>query len=103
MIESKHTPTPWHKSAIYPQTLEGPGDRPTLSTSGYSRNTGSSDVHAENEANFEFVYRACNAHDALVEALEKALDLVDLYAPADLLGGTAHTSIRAALALAKGE
>ena len=62
MSDAKHTPTPWfHCGAEIGMATE---------TSGYGVATATDTNFAQAEANAEFIVRAVNAHDAMLEALK---------------------------------
>ena len=93
MSDTQHTPVPW--------SLE------------YRRWITSGDVYiarihdvskigeAEAVANAEFIIRACNSHDALLEALEMALRMMEGESLDEQFDGEAEV-IRDAIAQAKG-
>jgi hypothetical protein len=63
-MKSKHTPTPWkedHQGGLY---IEGKNGE-------YIAEVESEGGREEQFANAAFIVRACNAHDALVEALQE--------------------------------
>ena len=57
----------------------------------------------EDEANAEFIVKAVNCHDELVEALESLLGYEDDPPPPGTYGYVIYANARAALAKAKGE
>lgn len=92
-MSTKHTPTPWK---------EGKSSAPMteciiLSESGYViGEVYNCQDNPENTANAAFIVRACNSHDALVEALAQCID--------NLQGsGYDLSPYREVLAQAKGE
>jgi hypothetical protein len=106
-MESKHSPLPWtychNGGGTWP--IIGERDRATVAV--VTPQMAGDD--AEHEANAAFIVRACNAHDALVEACEKALFAVQDGADAALheYGVNAWNDtlnkLREALKAAKGE
>jgi len=68
-MSTKHTPTPWtcDTQAIYQPPL-GPGRGPVMLASSPTR-------YPERDANMAFIVTACNAHEALVAALEGLLPM----------------------------
>ena len=96
-----HTPTPW--------TVE-PGDSILKILSGGHRIADVGDAPywqrftAEHEANAAFIVRACNAHDALVAALDEMLtshSMENVGVKASMCRLNAKKQARAALARAK--
>ena len=89
---SEHTPTPWHIGPYYKQDIESPTGHIATCRS----------VPA-GEANAEFIVRACNAHDALVEALREIQTLA-AYMQSDQtgrkllekIGGKCQSALKAA-------
>jgi hypothetical protein len=70
-MEAKHTPTPWrikygHPCVILPMNEQN-ARRAAIAQCALSHGLG--DARLEDEANADFIVRACNSHDALVEAL----------------------------------
>jgi len=65
-MEPKHTPLPWFNETecLIPR-IYGPGHCPVASSN--------IPIKEIDEANAEFIVRACNAHYELVEALEQAM------------------------------
>ena len=106
MTNAKHTPGPWqgymeNKTAY----IESKADQKIIASCGIT-------TSPESKANAAFIVRACNSHDALVEALEaleaRALEMRKLINPktwSDLesMATVEIINARAALALAKGE
>lgn len=72
----KHTPTPWifreqgDANQFCILTKDGGGWVLGLLHNGEP-------LHAQQEANFRFILRACNAHDELVAALETVTELLE--------------------------
>lgn len=64
--ETQHTPTPWKVSGGDNCLIETLGGEPLLES-------GLAPVWQDSEANAAFIVQACNAHTALVEALEFAI------------------------------
>lgn len=99
----KHTPTPWARCA--PDDCAIMANREIIATTFQGR-----DDYEENyerrEADAAFIVRAVNAHDALVEALEKAHSFIWSLSDADPDDRAEvhklEASTFAALALAKG-
>lgn len=85
-METKHTPTPW-TVGYASLSVEGKTEKGVmkiLDIRGWGHLTGRghgalglSDEQGKQvqEANAEFIVRACNSHDALVEALEKIANM----------------------------
>lgn len=99
MTNSQHTPTPWRsdRRASY-RVVAGEDD--TVATTGHQSN-----LHDQWQSNAVFIVRAVNAHEALVEALERLLVAADQIS-LDANSGQADEAIYnaiAALKLAKGE
>ncbi len=111
---NKHTPTPWQAQpplenedglAIIGLQLDEDGTPLFTPTNGLVAVTCQSPVEFDEgdytraAANAAFIVRACNSHDALLEALEALTEIVD-----DQLGGDFPEPLakaRAAIALAK--
>jgi hypothetical protein len=75
MTETKHTPTPWYWE--HNPNGHGPYVRATNGTkrkiaATWCQNQSPVSNIKQNEANAEFIVRACNAHDNLVAALDAA-------------------------------
>ena len=113
---SKHTPGPWVASTPYhagptrelamltftiTHPWSTPGNPHGESLVGHLR-TGASYRHDEDvqQADVEFLLRACNAHEGLVAALELAIEQLDRCGEGSC-GQTAE-ALRAILAKAKG-
>lgn len=103
---SKHTPTPWN----------GCDDFITGAMHGRCHSSAAGVVYAnhiiawmekedaDRSANAAFIVRACNAHDELVAALERTLEILDAWGP-ERRGDTLerlHERITAALSKARG-
>ncbi len=80
MSDAKHTPTPWVfipmneyvYDAAFKYRIEGEdGFSPCCIYADGTKNKGTT------EANAAFIVRACNSHDALVDALKKATDILE--------------------------
>jgi hypothetical protein len=102
---SEHTPTPWESNFNRIESKDDHG----VDNDGWMI---AECIGPEQEANAEFIVRACNAHDALVAACEKIEKLrSDLLEGATSMdegallteGADAFDDIEAALKLAKGE
>jgi hypothetical protein len=99
-METKHTPGPWFTkrqgfSTVYVEARLRDGWIQEVAACGPTE-AGSE----QQEANAEFIVRACNSHDQLVAALKAARDLI--YAEVADGGYTAQAAlIREALAAAK--
>lgn len=68
---AEHTPTPWQADMFNAQIVRGKtviADVRMAMTRRYGVG-----LPEELEANVKFIARACNAHDALVEALQEAM------------------------------
>lgn len=93
----KHTPTPWNVN-------QGriTADGVTVATS-YAPSNATVNSIALRDANAAFIVRACNAHDELVEILERARGVVQMVDDAE--GGQIDllSAIDARLAKARGE
>jgi len=83
MSEQKHTPTPWDSGHdgeidfIYTDV----GSNKTICEMLYMEEWDEVGI-GESQANAEFIVQACNAHDQLIEALEKIAEMgydVDLF------------------------
>ncbi len=103
-----HTPTPWavHHGGDYSRILMKPGSHSDdMIAEVYSDGTGESERHDRynREANATFIARACNAHEALVEALTNVRGIIQMID--DLEGGQIDmlSSIDAALSKARGK
>lgn len=104
MTDRKHAPTPWRTSGLSAHDIVGPVGfgagmvrlRHVASTHIQSTHPAVEDRCAANAA---FIVRAVNAHDALVEALESILCLID-QDQAETIGEHDAEYIRAALELA---
>jgi len=88
MTEPKHSPLPWHVSAG--QLVINQGGKWTSDQDDIlyvNEEVGDADGFANRaiaEANAEFVCRACNAHDDLLDACQQAYDVI--------VGGCYHHS-----------
>lgn len=93
MSESKHTPTPWRISGTSSHRVTG--------KHGVLANCGNDSTHSAVEdqcaANAAFIVRACNAHEELLEALQK-IATCESQAPGDVVD-----IARAAIAKARSE
>lgn len=101
-MKQKHTPTPWAKTESF-QIVKPQGNTALeLADICYVGD------EAVAEANAEFIVRACNAHDELVEALQKCLESAHaadsnvLHSFGSLVKAIQHYA-RPALAKARGE
>ena len=67
--QAKHTPTPWsvHKNADGSQRIDGQGLASIAVLSAFF-----SELQGEQEANAEFIVKACNSHGLLIELLNAA-------------------------------
>ena len=99
-MSGKHTPTPWRVDSKYRADIIGADGRDVAETAlsaSYRRPL------EDQYANAAFIVRACNAHEAMREALKHAFDA--LHAHGGLAyeenGKTAGVRIRAALKLAE--
>lgn len=114
MSESRHTPTPWHwtgngSEGCSPWDLDGILEGPNGETVIYLEidNSAHDPINYEpffctTQANAEFIVRAVNCHDELVEALKTAvlhLECTDANRPA--IVAPCLASARVALALAE--
>ena len=92
-MKAQHTPTPWNLNGRHIDAEKG--NKLIVSLR--------SEHDAENLANAAFIVRACNSHDALVEALENAkaeiISEIDTNTSTNIL----LNEIDAVLAAAKGE
>ena len=77
-----HTPVPWTIAGVSVNPHEGhviesdSADGRTIAwTCNSLDNNGEEYISQEDIANAEFIIRACNSHDALLEALESLMDL----------------------------
>lgn len=70
MSESKHVPTPWSITE-HRQVIDGNGS--TVSVAGIAFPCGYVDPAGRESANAEFIVRACNSHNSLVEACREAV------------------------------
>ena len=79
METPKHTPLPWYKTASSPDGYIYGADNKCIVEFGP---TTAGHMDEERWANAEFVVRACNAHDDMLEICEKLLPLfTEKYAP----------------------
>jgi hypothetical protein len=79
VMGAKHTPTPWliEGGCVYAPNLEGT-NRFSLIVHGGWQTAGVYRTDADElQANAAFIVRACNSHDALVEALRALLNHAD--------------------------
>ena len=109
---SEHTPTPWklkHKidpTAVSGITKSAGFDAVIANCGGWSSNTADPDKQRnEQVANAAFIVRACNAHEALVEALAFYVMIFGNTAASITRESAreAYESANSALALARGE
>ena len=97
-----HTPTPWTYIASNCSNfvhIETDTDHSTIAT--LAKGTKS-----QKEANAAFIVRACNAHDAMIHALNEFLEVGPYVSNADSIAPAlvaACKQARAALKLARGE
>jgi len=70
MKTQKHTPGPWH---VRGRLIEAP----TKTVAALSKVTDCDAFRAESQANAEFIVRACNAHDGLVQELRNCLEIIE--------------------------
>ena len=90
---SEHTPTPWRRSPRCVESILTDEESPLVVAF----------VNINKEANAEFIVRACNAHDALVEALREIQTLA-AYMQSDQtgrkllekIGGKCQSALKAA-------
>lgn len=104
----EHTPTPWHRN-IRPITkypIIFAGEAPNHSYC-FSFHVPREVTPEQAEANCDFVLRACNSHDSLVEAVAFALECAEVpihdATERRAKGERLMTTLRAALKLARGE
>lgn len=83
-ISTQHTPGPWTESKAYAGTIHG--TRAGKQTA-YAVAAAHGMTTAEQDANAEFIIRACNSHAELVAALEMAVERLD-YTVSALARGT---------------
>lgn len=109
MTVTEHTPAPWRFRMMGSEGARIMPDSGNIREDGkYIARVDGRDFHAD-QSNAEFIVHAVNAHDKLVEALEKitVMSLKDYGAPnAGALEAnreTVNRIARAALALARGE
>ena len=72
---TQHTPTPWSIGSSNPgegHVIESDSADRTIAwtANSYCASNDEEYISQEDEANAEFIVRACNSHDALLEALE---------------------------------
>jgi hypothetical protein len=80
MADTQHTPTPWSIGGLSSNPGEGhviesdSADR-TIAWTANSYCTANDEeyISQEDEANAEFIVRACNSHDALLRAIQEVL------------------------------
>lgn len=105
-MAGKHTPTPWAVEAGT-SVIWGPAPSHDTREWGaslaearvtFSRSYGRTVSREEADANAEFIVRACNSHDELLEALNLMVSNF-----AGLLNDDDHDRVHAAIAKAKGE
>ncbi len=105
MNEPKHTPTPWRITGygIIGGIEDGSGQTVAQAQERPSRKR--SEPDHERLANAAFIVRACNAHDALVEALVEIREKASSASAWNAEGALAACEALAesALALARGE
>lgn len=103
-MEVKHTPTPWMRESDINQHGSDyflvTEDYRTIADLRLDDSDGSNVSIDEQEANADYIVRACNAHAGLVAALE---DLMSLYFATKGHDPNFIDKARAALALAKGD
>jgi hypothetical protein len=91
MSETRHTPTPWETSyrersnGSYGQDIYDSNGATIATCEWYSVPTPTGFV-TNRTANAEFIVRAVNSHQALVEALRHAINIIDLHVGRDALG-----------------
>lgn len=79
MTTPKHTPGPWkHPRTPQDYGIVGPEDERIATTYHQPVHAGRILTVAEQDANAEFIVRACNAHDDLLAACEAAVALFDV-------------------------
>lgn len=104
--ETKHTPTPWsyRKNSTFYDISGSGGFGHIADTCASSATVPFNGRSIElGEANAEFIVRACNAHDALVEAVYAACRMISVkYTGKEQRENEDWSIIEAALALAKG-
>ena len=102
-MTQQHTPTPWVNQegmSVGSKPLEiCTSDCRALIALVLDR----PDISHQSEANAAFIVRACNSHEALVEALKQALELIEPSAFPKLIHTEGDTIRKALAALAKAE
>ena len=93
MAQARHTPTPW-------RVVEADGKRNVIWNSKVSEAI--SDDKEMTEANAEFIVRAVNSHEALVEALRGMVKYVDSLPLSDIKHQNGYW-VKAKLALNQAE
>ena len=68
--KQQHTPTPWRKHDMEADSIVGPDRKAIALVMGRSR------TDQEDDANLDFILTAVNSHQALVDALERAIQYV---------------------------
>ena len=83
-MNAAHTPTPWHVVTIDGSigSIEAEDGSPVAQAQ--PRGTLRHPDHAERRANADFIVRAVNCHDDLVDALEAFLDVGNCKASRDM-------------------
>jgi len=96
MTKSKHTPTPWNQNGRHIDADKGNYLIASVRT-----------IDDTDMANAAFIVKACNAHDMLLNALQKCLEAANAHECKALHSGKLHEVVqeyaREALAAAKGD
>jgi len=69
--KTQHTPTPWKVGFKNPQTIESETGKDIAACGAYRLSL------KEAEANADFIVRAVNSHEALLEAAKQALKFIN--------------------------
>ncbi len=104
VMKTQHTPTPWGILQVCDEVYIQPKGNEVLG--GHYHTQDILKMTAKRDyANAAFIVRACNSHDELVAAAQKALDFIQSlpYEPAIAASTKAQDALVDALAAAKGD
>ncbi|MHC4464709.1 MAG: hypothetical protein ACYS30_25260 [Planctomycetota bacterium] len=115
-METKHTPGPWvaelHEDcggllakhmAILTSQKNNAGRRDHIATVYAAAKNSEAEFRAEQLGNAEFIVRACNSHEKLLEACRALLEIVEPLVVEDGWGHTAEPVRKARAAIAEAE